>query len=64
MTTTKDTTPKKAKIHIGKNGGVRVDAKEFFQQEGVKKRIASLSGIDIVGKTLKGKYPPAETSNK
>ena len=50
--TTNDTKP--PKIHVGKMGGVQVDAKEFLNRPGVKERIEEVKKLDIAGKTLVG----------
>ena len=64
MKTTKDTTPKKVKIHIGENGGVRVDAKAFFAQPEVQEQLKKMKDMDIVGIRLDGKYMSTRTLSK
>ena len=46
---------KKPKIHVYSAGGVRVDAKEFFAQPDVQKRLKKMKEMDIVGIKLGGK---------
>ena len=48
------TTKKPLTIHIGKMGGVRVDADEFFAQPEVQKQQEILRRMDLAGKKLVG----------
>ena len=53
---------KPLKIHVGKTGGVRVDADEFFAQPEVQKRQKVMRELDIAGKRLNGnKLEPSNT---
>ena len=53
---------KPLKIHIGRAGGVRVDADEFFAQPEVQKRQKIMRELDIAGKRLNGnKLEPSNT---
>ncbi len=53
--------PKPLKIHVSKIGSVRVDAKEFFAQPEVIRKIEAMSKVDIVGRKLDFKMrPPAK----
>lgn len=49
---------KKPKIYVGKNGGVRVDAKEFFAQPEVQTRLEKMKEMNIVGMKLEMKDAP------
>ncbi len=56
---------KRPKIHIGKTGGVRVDAAEFFAQPEVQRRREEMRKLDIAGKKLNGRIPkPSDTPSK
>ncbi len=60
--------PKKVKplkIHVGKNGGVRVDAKELLAQPGVQKRLKFIKEMNLAGKKLVGnKLVPIDTDSE
>lgn len=43
---------RKPKIYVGKHGGVRVDAKEFFAQPDIKERREAMAKMNIVGLKL------------
>ena len=56
---------KRPKIHIGKMGGVRVDADEFFAQPEVQRKREEMRKINIAGKKLNGSIPkPPDTTSK
>ena len=56
---------KRPKIHIGKMGGVRVDAAEFFAQPEVQRRRAEMRKLNIAGKRLNGnKLEPSDTTSE
>ena len=62
--TTKST--KKPKVYVGKHGGVRVDAKEFFAQSDIQERRKAMAKMNIVGLKLdmRNIKNPQETSKK
>ena len=47
---------KKPEIYVGKNGGVSVDAKAFFAQPSVQKRLKAMQKMNIVGMKLDGAH--------
>ena len=56
---------KRPKIHIGANGGVRVDAAEFFAQPEVQRRREEMRKLNIAGKRLNGSIPkPSDTTSE
>ena len=52
----KPTEEKPLKIHIGKRGGVRVDADEFFSQPEVQEKLKKMKDMTIVGTVLDDKH--------
>ncbi len=60
---------KRPKIHIGKTGGVRVDADEFFAQPEVQRKQEAMRKLNIAGTRLNGNKlvrkntNPEKTSN-
>ncbi len=63
MKTTHKTKP--LTIHIGKTGGVQVDADEFFAQPEVQKRQQVMRELNIAGKRLNGnKLEPSNTPSE
>ena len=56
---------KRPKIHIGKTGGVWVDAAEFFAQPEVQEKRRAMQKLNIAGKKLNGNIPkPLNTTSE